>query len=69
MHSFKLQAPSSKKHFIVFGPEFGIENVGQIALIRQALYGGKVAGRDFWHHLQECMGRLGFTSSPADPDG
>ena len=29
--------------------------------------GGKVAGSDFWHHLHECMGRIGFTSSRADP--
>ena len=50
-----LQAPSSEKHFIVCGPEFGIENEGKLALIRQALYGGKVAGRDFWHHLRDCM--------------
>ena len=27
-----------------------------------------MAGRDFWHHLQECIGRLGFKSSCADPD-
>jgi hypothetical protein len=63
-----LQAPSSEKHFIVCGPEFGVENVGRVALIRRALYGGKVAGRDFWHHLRECMAHLGFTSSRADPD-
>jgi hypothetical protein len=29
-----LQAPSSEKHFIVCGPEFGTENVGRVALIR-----------------------------------
>ena len=63
-----LQAPSSEKHFIVCGPEFGTENVGRVALIRRALYGCKVAGRDFWYHLRECIGRLGFTSSRADPD-
>ena len=63
-----LQAPSSEKHFIVCGPEFGTDNAGRIALICQALYGGKVAGRDFWHHLRKCMARLGFTSSRADPD-
>ena len=63
-----LQAPCSEKHFIVCGPEFGTENVGRVALIRRALYGGKVAGRDFWHHLRECMGRLGYTSSRAYPD-
>jgi hypothetical protein len=63
-----LQAPSSEKHFIICGPEFGIENEGRVALIHRALYGGKVAGRDFWHHLRDCMGQLGFTSSRADPD-
>ena len=63
-----LQAPSSEKHFIICGPEFGIENEGRVALIWRALYGGKVAGRDFWHHLRDCMGQLRFTSSCADPD-
>ncbi len=47
---------------------FGIENEGRVGLIRRALYGGKVAGRDFWHHLRDCMGHLGFSSSRADPD-
>ena len=28
----------------------------------------QVDERDFWHHLRECMGRLGFTSLHADPD-
>jgi hypothetical protein len=50
-----LQAPSSEKHFIICGPEFGIENEGCIALIQRALYGGKVAGCNFWHHLCDCM--------------
>ena len=63
-----LQAPSSEKHYIVCGPEFGLEYVGRCALIRRALYGGKVAGADFWHHLRSCMNHLGFTSSRADPD-
>ena len=63
-----LQAPSSEKDFIICGPEFGLENCGRVALIRRALYGGKVAGRDFWHHLRACMKQLGFVSSKADPD-
>ena len=63
-----LQSPRSEKKIIVCGPEFGFENVGRVALICLALYGGKVAGRDFWHHLRECMGQLGFTYSHADPD-
>ena len=63
-----LQAPSSEKHYIICGKEFGLENEGRVALIRRALYGGKVAGRDFWHHLRSCMKHLGFESSRADPD-
>jgi hypothetical protein len=42
-----LQAPSSEKHFIICGPEFGTENEGCVALIHCALYGGKVTGLQF----------------------
>jgi hypothetical protein len=63
-----LQAPSSEKHYIICGPEFGIENEGCVGIICHALYGGKVAGRDFWHHLRDCMGHLGFSSSRGNPD-
>jgi hypothetical protein len=63
-----LQAPSSEKHFIICGLEFGIENEERVSLIGCTLYGGKVAGRNFWHHLRDCMGHLGFTSLHADPD-
>jgi hypothetical protein len=63
-----LQAPSSQKDYVICGPEFGLENVGKRALIRQALYGGKTAGADFRNHLRECMRHLNFTSSLADPD-
>jgi hypothetical protein len=60
-----LQAPSSCKDYIVCGPEFGIENVGKVALIHRALYGGKSPGRDFRNHLCSCMRHLGFVSCPA----
>ena len=64
-----LQAPTTEKHFIICGSEFGLEHVGKRALIVRALYGGKVAGRDFWHHLRSCMKDvLGFQSCLADPD-
>jgi hypothetical protein len=63
-----LQAPSSCKDYIICGPEFGIENVGKVALIHRALYGGKSAGRDFRNHLRSCMRHLDFVSCPADPD-
>jgi hypothetical protein len=63
-----LQAPTSEKHYVICGAEFGLEHQGKRALIVRALYGGKAAGRDFWHHLRSCMKFLGFTSSLADPD-
>ena len=63
-----LQAPSSQKHFVICGDEFRLENIGKIALIRRALYGGKSAGRDFRNHLRECMAYLKFTPCLADPD-
>lgn len=63
-----LQAPSSEKHYIICGPEFGLENQGRVGLIHRALYGGKVAGRDFWYHLRSAMDALGFQSSKGDPD-
>jgi len=61
-----LQAPSSEKPLC--GVAFGLENVGKIALIKRALYGGKSAGRDFWEHLRNCMQFLTFQSCKADAD-
>ncbi len=63
-----LQAPTSEKHYIICGAEFGLEHQGKRALVVRALYGGKTAGRDFWHHLRSCMEMLGFESCLADPD-
>jgi len=63
-----LQAPTSEKHYVICGEEFGLENKGKRAIIVRALYGGKAAGRDFWHHLRSCMAHLGFKSKGGDPD-
>ena len=63
-----LQAPTSEKHYIICGSEFGLENVGKIAIIRRALYGGKAAGRDFRNHLRSCMTHLNFKPCLADSD-
>jgi hypothetical protein len=63
-----LQAPSSEKHFIICGPEFGLENVGKRAKIIRALYGGKSAGADYWRHVRQAMLEMGFESCKADPD-
>ena len=63
-----LQAPSSEKHYIICGAEFGLENIGKAGLIRRALYGGNSSGADFWKHLCSCMKHLKFNSCKADPD-
>ena len=63
-----LQAPTSEKHYIICGPELGIENIGKKALTTRALYGGKSAGRYLCHHLRSCMKFLAFEFSYADPD-
>ena len=63
-----LQAPSSQKYYIICGAEFGLENIGKIALIRRALYGGKSVGKDFRNHFRACMSHIGFTPCLADPD-
>eukprot|EP00957_Ditylum_brightwellii_P176724 13460682-Ditylum_brightwellii.AAC.2 len=63
-----LQALSSQKYYIVCGAEFGLKNVWKQALIRRSLYGEKLAGKDFYNHLRECIRHLGFVACPADPD-
>ena len=63
-----LQAPTSEKHFIICGPEFGPDREGCIAIITRALYGGKSAGSDYWKHMRSCMSLLNFTSCRGDPD-
>ena len=47
-----LQAPTTKKYYIICGQEFGLENVRKIALIRRATHGGKAADRDFRNHMR-----------------
>ena len=63
-----LQAPNLEKHYTICGPEFGTENVGKVAIVVWALYGGKVAAANFGNHLRDCMEYLGYESCLADPD-
>ena len=63
-----LQIPSSEKHFIICGPEFGLENIDRQALIIRDLYGGKRASADYWRHVRSAMAEMGFKSCTADPD-
>ena len=62
-----LSTPTSEKHYIHLGSEFG-EDAGKYALIVRALYGGKHAGGDYWMYLRESMHHLGFESCVSDPD-
>jgi len=63
-----LQAPSPEKYYIICGPEFGLENIGRIAVIIRALYGGKSAGANYWRHVRTAMDEMGFSSCKTDPD-
>ena len=63
-----LQAPNSEKHYTICGPEFGTENIGKVAIVVRALYGGKVAGANFHNHLRDCMEHLGHESCLVDAD-
>lgn len=56
--------PLSQKNFVICGPEFGLENVGKVALIHQVLYRDKSAGCDYRNHLRICMEHLNFSSCP-----
>ena len=63
-----LQDPSSEKHYIICGGGFGLEHIGNIYLIRRALYGGKSSGANFWKHLQYRMTHIGFPYCKDEPD-
>ena len=55
-----LQDPTYEKYYDIYGPKFGLENIGEKALVTRALYGGKAAGRYFWYHLRSCMTLIVF---------
>ena len=57
-----LQSPSSEKHFIICGTEFGLENVEKKALIIRALYVVKRAGADYWRRVQSAINEIGLES-------
>ena len=63
-----LQAPAYEKNYVICGPEFGLQNIGKIAVIVRALYSGKSANADYWRHVRHAMTELGFQSCKAYPD-
>ena len=42
-----LQAPSSEKHYVVCGLEFGLDNAGKHAIIVRAMHSRKSDGADY----------------------
>ena len=68
MKNAYLQSLSSETHYIICGAGFGLENIGKVAPICRALYGGKSSNADFWKHICSCMMYLGFNSCKSDPD-
>ena len=63
-----LQSQSSQKDYIICGPEFGLDNVVMVVLIKRALCGGKSEGHNFRNHRRSCMRYLEFTSCMFDSD-
>ena len=45
-----------------------MENVGKVAIMCRAVYGGKTSRKDFRNHLRSRMHFINFTSCSADPD-
>ena len=63
-----LQAPLLQKYCFICVQEVSLENVGKVALVYRALYGGKSAGINFRNNLALCMTHLNFVSYAANPD-
>ena len=45
-----------------------MENIGKTAVTTRALYGGKVAGADYWKYVRAAMLEIGFESCKTDLD-
>ena len=50
-----LQESSSEKDYVIYCPEFVLENVGKYEIIFRALYGGKHDGSDYCRHTSSAM--------------
>ena len=63
-----LQALSSKKNYIICGPEFDLENEGRIVIVFWALYGGNSADDENWPRVWDTMADMNFAYCKVDPD-
>ena len=57
-----LQAPSSEKHYVICGQEFGLDNVGKHAIIVSTLHSGKSTGADYWWNILSSIEEMGSSS-------
>ena len=48
------------ENYIIFGPEFGLDNEGKIEIIIRSLYRRTSDGDDYWHHVQATMADMNF---------
>jgi hypothetical protein len=62
-----ITAPITEKVWTVLGPEFGIDTIESVIIVR-GLYGLKSAGAAFRMHLASFMRQMGYRSCKADPD-
>ena len=53
-----------KKDYIFCGMEFGLDNVGEKALIGRDFYGDKAAGWDFFNKIRACIRELDSVYCP-----
>ena len=60
-------APVTEKSFSCAGVEF-LDHNGCIVTLKRALYGLKTTSRSFHEFFAECLMRIGFTPTRADPD-
>ena len=59
IHNAYLQAPLSEKDYIICGPDFGLENVGKVALIKRSIW-GKSIWKGLLAPLEKLHGFLGI---------
>jgi Reverse transcriptase (RNA-dependent DNA polymerase) len=62
-----LEAYTTKKVYIIAGPEFG-EREGHILVISKALYGLRSSGARWHDCFADCIRTLGFFPCKAEPD-
>jgi hypothetical protein len=63
-----LNADTKEKVYIRFGPEFGPELEGRIAIIKKSLYGLKSSGAQWHAHFAQTLYMMGFSPTRFDND-